>query len=152
MCAKSKAIDKFKVFKLAVKNYLNKTIKIFHSDSAGKLTKGPMRQFLESSGILIGSTNPDAPQQNGVAERTNYTIASMVCTMLLNADMCDWFWPLAAQTAVYIKNCILHSALPTDTTPYELWTSKKPDLSHLVPFGTHCSSCIVNTNLGKSEA
>jgi hypothetical protein len=55
--------------------------------------------------------------------------------MLVDANMPSFFWPLAAQAAVHTKNHLPHSALPSDTTPFEQWFKKKSDLSHLCPFG-----------------
>jgi hypothetical protein len=49
--------------------------------------------------------------------------------------MTNWFWPFSTQTSVHIKNRIPHMSLPTDFTPFYGWYNKKPDLSHLRPFG-----------------
>lgn len=71
----------------------------------------------------------------------------MVRAMLLDADMSEYFWPLAIQAAVYIKNRVPHKALPPDTSPYQLWHGVRPSLERLRPFGAHCVARIV----GKDE-
>ena len=43
-----------------------------------------------------------------------------------------------AATAVYIKNRLPHSALPTQQTPYEALKGEKPSIKHLQPFGRKC--------------
>lgn len=44
------------------------------------------------------------------------------------------FWTEAANTAVYLQNCLPTKALE-DKTPYEAWYSYKPSLSFLKVFG-----------------
>ena len=75
----------------------------------------------------------------------------MARAMLLDADLSSFFWPFAITTAVYLKNRLPHSALPSHVTPYERWFGSKPDLSHLRPFGAFCSSRIVNTPTSKLQ-
>jgi hypothetical protein len=43
-------------------------------------------------------------------------------------------WAEAVSTAAYIKNRLPSRALP-NTTPFERWTRKKDDISHLRTFG-----------------
>ncbi|KAJ6467033.1 hypothetical protein DFH09DRAFT_807866, partial [Mycena vulgaris] len=54
--------------------------------------------------------------------------------MLVDSGLSSWFWPLAAQAGVHIKNCVPHASLP-DMSPFEGLFKRKPDLSHLRPFG-----------------
>jgi hypothetical protein len=105
--------------------------------------QGDFEIFTKESGISYEKIVPDASQQNGVAERHNFTFHNMCRSMLLDADLSDWFWPLAIQAAVHIKNRVPHKALPRYTSPYELWNNAKPSLEHLRPFGAHCVSRII---------
>jgi hypothetical protein len=59
----------------------------------------------------------------------------MMRAMLVDSSLTFWFWPLAAQAAVHIKNRVPHASLASNTTPFEGWFKRKPDLSHLRPFG-----------------
>jgi hypothetical protein len=149
--SKSEASEKFRIFKMQVENLHNSRIKYFRTDNAGELTQGSMRALLDASGIIVEASSPESPQQNGVSERTNYTIASMVRAMLLDAQLHSWFWPFAAQHAVYLKNRTPHKALPPDKTPFELWTGRRPNLAHLQIFGSHCTAKIVNQHLAKFD-
>ena len=108
-----------------------------------------MESYCKTEGITYEKTIPDSPPQNGVAERTNLTIASMARAMLIDGDMSDFFWPFATQAAVHIKNHAPHSALPPEKTPFEFWHHYKPNLSHLCLFGAPCTSRILSNTLSK---
>ena len=41
------------------------------------------------------------------------------------------FWLDAVLTRQYLINCLLMSTLPDDITPFEVFTGRKLDLSHL---------------------
>jgi hypothetical protein len=56
--------------------------------------------------------------------------------MLKHAGMPNKLCAKAVSTAVYIKNQLPSRALPNpNSTPFESWTWKKPDISHLRTFG-----------------
>jgi len=59
----------------------------------------------------------------------------MMHAMLVDSGLSFWFWPLAARATVHIKNHVPYFSLPPNTTPFEGWFKRKPDLSHLRPFG-----------------
>jgi hypothetical protein len=63
--------------------------------------------------------------------------------MLIDANLRDFFWPFAVQAAVHIKQRLPHSSLPSNITPFELWCSHRPNLSHLRPFGINCTARII---------
>ena len=58
----------------------------------------------------------------------------MVNAMLSNSGLSQGYWGEAVQTACYILNRV-----PTkkhkNTTPYELWNKRKPNLIHLKVWG-----------------
>jgi hypothetical protein len=126
-------------------------VKILRVDNAPELVKGKLETFCKSEGITYEKTVPHSPSQHGVAERYNQTLNSMARAMLLDAHLPTWFWPFAIQTAVHIKNRVPHSNLPPHVTPFELWYHRKPDLSYLRLFGSHCTSRILPTPLSKFE-
>ena len=78
-------------------------------------------------------TIPGTPQQNGVAERRNRTLLKMVRSMMAQANLPITFWGDALLTATYILNRVPSKSVTS--TPYELWTKRKPDLSNLRPWG-----------------
>jgi hypothetical protein len=70
--------------------------------------------------------------------------------MLQIAHLSNSYWAEAIQTACYLQNCFYTSAL-TQATPFELWTSLKPDLSHLRIFGCPAFSQIPDEKCSKLE-
>ena len=57
-----------------------------------------------------------------------------VKTMIYDQDLPMHLWIEAAKIAVYVQNRISHSALGFET-PEEIFTGKKPKVSHLNLFG-----------------
>ena len=90
--------------------------------------------FCKEEGIKRELTNPYNPQQNGVAERKNRTIVEAVKTMIHDQDLPMHLCVEAARTTVYVQNGLSHSALRFNTLE-EMYTGKKPEVSHLKIFG-----------------
>ncbi|CAI5526218.1 unnamed protein product [Closterium sp. Naga37s-1] len=79
-------------------------------------------------GIVHDLTCPYTPQQNGMAEEMR-TVVEAVRTMLLHMCMQHYWWHLALRQAVWVRNCLERSTLPPGTTPHQLLTGKKPNLT-----------------------
>ena len=90
---------------------------------------------MKSKGIQHELTVPHSPQQNGVAERMNRTLTESALAMIAHANLPNDSWAEAIATAAYVKNQAPTTAFETDTTPYERWYRKKPDVTHLKVFG-----------------
>jgi hypothetical protein len=149
---RSDAFESFKEFKIAVENQLNTRLSILRIDNAPELIRGPLEQYCKDTGVQYEKIVPDASQQNGVAEAANRIVASMTRAMLIDANVADWFWPMAAQAAVHIKNRVPHSSIPRSMTPFTILFDKKPDLSHLRRFGCLVTSHKLNSDdLNKVE-
>ena len=61
---------------------------------------------------------------------------------MAQANLPITFWGDALLTATFILNRVPSKSVPT--TPYELWTKRKPDLSVLRPWG--CAAYVLNTS------
>jgi hypothetical protein len=57
-----------------------------------------------------------------------------VKTMIHDQDLPMCLWAEATMTVVYVQNRLFHSALGLKT-PEEMFTGKKPEVSHLKIFG-----------------
>jgi hypothetical protein len=101
--------------------------------------------FLKSKDEVRELTTPYNPQQNGVAERKNRTIMEAVKTMIHDQDLPMHLWAEAARTTVYVQNRLSHSALGFKT-PEEMFSGKKPEVSHLKIFG-----CLVFVHILKEK-
>ena len=120
---------------MAMERFLGVSIIILCVDNAPEYIHGLFEDYCKMNGLTYEKIVPDASPQNGVSKCSNWTVASMTPALLLDGDIADYFWPFAAQSAVHIKVRVPHSAINPDKTPFELIMGKKPDLSHLRPFG-----------------
>jgi hypothetical protein len=89
--------------------------------------------MLDDFGYVVEPTGADSPSQNGCAEIYNNTLAVRVRTLLYGSGLPAKFWSVALLHAVYLHNQLVHSAI--NTTPYEAWYGRKPDVTHLKTFG-----------------
>lgn len=68
-------------------------------------------------------------QQNGVVEHKNKTLLEMVRSMMGQINLPISFWGDVLLTVAYILNQMPSKSV--SSTPYELWTCRKTNLSHL---------------------
>jgi transposase InsO family protein len=87
MKAKSEVLSKFKIFKAAIENTTDKTIKRLRSDNGGKYTGRQFKVYLNHHGIKHERTVPYTPQQNGLAERMNRSLVEMARCMMFHEDV-----------------------------------------------------------------
>ena len=83
-----------------------------------------------------------------MAEKRNQTLLDMVRSMTGKVDLPKSFCGYALKTTVYILNRV--SSKSVEVTPYEIWTNKKPYLSHIKVWG--CLAYVKQTVLDKLEA
>ena len=138
---KSEASSEFIKYNTAMERLTNHEIAVVCLDNAPELVEGEFRRHCEAEGIVFEKTVPDVSQQNGVVERSNGLLASMGRAVLIDANLSDFFWPLAIQAACHMLNRLHTSGLPAGITPHHLWWGKPPDLSHLRVFGTRVAAC-----------
>ena len=73
-------------------------------------------------------------QQNGLAKRMNRTLIDKVRCMLLHLKLSMNLWVEALDTVCYIVNMSLSSIIDFKI-PYELWSGKPANYSHMRIFG-----------------
>src|SRR5215475_1568408 len=160
LSAKNEALAKFKEFKAYAENVTGQRIKSFRSDNGREYINHPFEQYLTTWGIQHQTSAPYTPQQNGVAERFNRTVVEMARTMLnaINSKLGNSFWAEAIHTVTYIRNRCTSRSLEKETddqhrhdnlTPEELWTRKKPNVTHLRVFG--CEAYVLNKENNRSK-
>ena len=103
------------------------------TDNGTEFLSGELQQHLRSRNIRHELSAPYTPQQNGTAERLNRTLGERARAMLTDMQMDDSMWPFAMQAAAYVGNRSLSSGRAK--TPWEHFTGRKPDVSHLRVFG-----------------
>ena len=116
-----------------VENQLDMRVKTLRTNRGHEYLSKQFKEFCEEKGITRQLTIPATPQQNGVAERRNRTLLEMVRSMMAQANLPVSYWGDALLFATYILNRVPSKSI--SSTPYELWTSKRPDLSHLRAWG-----------------
>ena len=84
--------------------------------------------------IVHETSTPHVHQQNGRAERLNWTLLEKAQSMRLEAYLPDSWWEFAFATATHVYNCTPIKRLKWKT-PQEIFTGEKPRISHLCVFG-----------------
>jgi len=136
MKAKSEAPGKFKEYVAKVKKQHPKSkVCRIRVDGGGEYaSREPFLEYLAEEGTIRELSAPYSQQQNGISERCNRTVLDPARSMRKHAGMPNKLWAEAVSTAVSIKNRLPSRALP-NSTPFERWTQKKPDIYHLRTFG-----------------
>jgi hypothetical protein len=105
------------------------------SDNGGEFTGKAFRDLCKRHGIRQVFTGPFAPQQNGLAERSNRTVIEMTRCLLKDSQAPRHLWAEATNTAVYIINRCPTKPLRGDT-PYHALHGTPANLSHMHIFGS----------------
>ena len=101
---KSEVFGAFKKFKAFVEKQSDQEIKALRSDRGGEFTSNEFKEFCETNGIHCPLTVPRSPQQDGVAEKKNWSILNMARSMLKSKKMPKELWAEAVDCAVYLSN------------------------------------------------
>lgn len=128
-------LEIFKDYKRYVENQLDSKIKMLRTDNGKEYCNGNFERYLANCGIIHQTSAPYTPQQNGLSERMNRTLVEKARCMISNANLEKPVWAEAVATAAYIINRSPTKALD-NTTPYQMWTGRKPELSHMRIFGS----------------
>ena len=132
---KSQALEKFKHFVRLTENSTGQTVCNLRTDNGGEYTSRAFAEFCSSKGIKHELTPPYTPQRNGVAERKNRSLLDITRCLLLEKALPGHLWAEAVKAAGDILNLRSTKQHP-DKTPNELFSGKKPSISHLRVFGS----------------
>lgn len=133
---KSETFSKLQQYVEMCLNMFGRKPKFIRSDSGGEYVAGEVVDYLNTNGIQYERTVPYTPQQNGVAERKNRTLVEMSRCMLIDAGLPNRFWGEAVTMANYIQNRLPSKSV--ETTSFEGWFKKKPNIKHFQKFGAKC--------------
>jgi hypothetical protein len=134
MKAKSDLFQKFKMF-IAESHIPGKRLHTLRSDRGSEYTANEMNKFCLDNQIKQEFTLVDTPQQNGDAEVSWRILFAMSRASMDAAGLDPSYWAQALETAVYVRNRCLTTALQTEKTPYEMMYGKKPNIQHMRIFG-----------------
>jgi hypothetical protein len=117
-----------------LENQAGKRIKVLRSDRGGEFTSGLLKDYCVSKGIVLETTAPYTPQQNGAAERLNRTLMEKARAMLYDSGLPPRWWGEAVSTANLLRNLTYASGAPLGT-PWRSFKRTVPDVSFLRVFG-----------------
>uniref|UniRef100_A0A2N9J940 Integrase catalytic domain-containing protein n=1 Tax=Fagus sylvatica TaxID=28930 RepID=A0A2N9J940_FAGSY len=113
---KSDVLPLFTQFLQMIKTQYNTIVRAIRSDNGGEYISDAFCSQLNQKGILHQLTCPQTPEQNGVAERKNRHIMSIVRCLLCGMHVPKSYWHMAVLTAVYLMNRtpsrVLHGTAP----------------------------------------
>lgn len=124
---------------------LGKKVKELHDDKGGEYIGRNFNKWCEKNGINCQHMVQATPQQNGVAEHLNRTLAEGVIAMLSQAKLPPSFWGATVLYLTDILNATPSSSV-SDTTLYAVWNGTKPNLSMYRIFG-----CWAHVNILKKD-
>ena len=94
------------------------------------------RCCITEAGYTLKITGVGASFQNRIVEWPHRTLADMLRTMLTGAHLTSDYWSHTIRHAVYIQNRLPDRFLPNYINPYQRYTNRIPDLSHVRIFGS----------------
>lgn len=131
---KSETFVAFQQYVAEAERQLGVKVKELRDDKGGEYMSNEFKDWCKDHGIKRQRTTKATPSQNGVAERLNRTLAEGAIAMLNQAKLPEGFWGQAVVYLANILNATPSSAL-SDTTSFEVWNRRKPDLSAYRTFG-----------------
>ncbi|UYV69266.1 hypothetical protein LAZ67_6003031 [Cordylochernes scorpioides] len=114
----------------------NVKVLLTDSDNAAEYLNTEFKEYLLEEGIRHQLSVEYSPQQNGVAERTNRTLVEMTRCFIIQANLPDPLWAELVHTSTYIRNRCPRTN--ESRTPHEIFTGRKPTVSHLRMIGCKC--------------
>jgi len=109
-------------------------IKFVRSNGGSEFTNKAFRNQLWTDGTLLETSAPYTPEQNGLAEQTNQSLATLANTMLEESKLPKSFWADAMSTAAYISTWSPTSRLG-GKVPYQVFFNRQVDPTFFCPFG-----------------
>jgi len=149
--AQNQAFSHFQSFKKRVEKEKDSSILRKRSDRGGEFINLPFITFCEEHGIKHELSCPRTPQQNGVVERKNWTLQEMARTMISEYGLPHYLWAEAVNASCYISNRVF-LCKNSSKTSFEIYFSRKPNVSYFTVFGCKCFILNTKDNLGKFDA
>jgi hypothetical protein len=108
---------------------------LFKSDNGGEFKSSDNVSYLAEQLIQQQFTSPYNPHQNGIAERSNRTIAEGTVAMMLHAKAPNHLWTYAMNTRIYIENILPTNVFNNRSSPHHQLFNAIPNISHLRTWG-----------------
>ena len=148
---KNQVLTKFQHLVNYLKNSTGHLIQALRTDNGGEYTSNAFRDYCLNNGIAREFAPPYTPQRNGVAERRNRSLLDITRSLLLDKALPSPLWAEAVKAACDLLNLRSTKKHP-DKTPEELFSGKKPSISHLKFFGSPAYVSITKPARSKLDA
>lgn len=102
--SKSEVFDRFRELLALAKNQSGRQVRRIRRDNGGEYLSKRFNQLCGAEGIVHETKAPYTPQQNGLAERMNRTLAGMARSMIYHMRVDRAWWAEALCTAAYPVN------------------------------------------------
>ncbi len=79
---KDEVFERFQEWKVLMENSSGHKLKVLRTDNGGEYTSNEFENYLKDQGIRHECKVPKAPEQNGVSERMNRTLAEVMRSRL----------------------------------------------------------------------
>ncbi|KPM06225.1 hypothetical protein QR98_0046980 [Sarcoptes scabiei] len=132
---RSETLECFKQFVKWAETQTGKKVKSLLTDNAKEYRSANFDKYCIAKGIERVEIPPHSPQQNGIAERKNQSLLSMVRCMLNEKQLPSTFWSYAVREANRILNRIPSKAINMQI-PYEIFFNRKPNVKNFRVFGS----------------
>ena len=109
-------------------------VNYFQSDDGGEYFSKWFAKYLKSKGIHYKFTNPDIPQENGIAKHANCTLVHAARIMLFKSSLSRSFWSYTILYTAHVLNRVINWGMSTEKTSYHLYTGSRPSIAHLRSF------------------
>ncbi len=104
MRTKGQAFDTFQKFIPQAERQSGKKLKHLRTDFGGEFANQAFEEDTAKEGIKWEPSAPYTPEQNGKAERLNYTFMAPVCSILSAMHLPKTLWDELIKTVAYLKN------------------------------------------------
>jgi hypothetical protein len=141
-------IDRIKQFQVSTRLILKRV----HSDGGSEFNNKLLLDFLKKQGTEYTYTTTDTPQLNGIAERMNQTITTMVRCMLKHGNLPAELWIYAYLYATYIHNRVCQPSLQGKVPIEILFPDQQSNLNQIHTFGCDAHVLIDPDNRGKLQS
>tara|TARA_R110002050_G_scaffold285337_2_gene434960 strand:+ start:441 stop:3074 length:2634 start_codon:yes stop_codon:yes gene_type:complete len=113
-------------------------------DNAAEMSSEEVYEFCRFNGVHIQRCTPYEHHQNGKAERAVRTVEECALTMLHHAKLSvPLFINYALANAVQLRNkCPTRASKQALSTPYEMFTGRRPTIQDCHPIGEVCYAYI----------
>ena len=139
-CLKNKTGATYALKKFLADSSPYGTVKRLRSDNGTEFTSGEFQEVIISNKIKHEFSCPSSPHQNGTAERSWRTIFNMARCLIFESNLSKTLWHYAVKTSAYIRNRCYSQRI--GKTPYELFTTVRPNISNMHVFGSRCFAYI----------